>query len=101
INTADVPLLTIGMSSKCCTFSSSEFTVVTYIVLSMRIFPEGVIALFFAIASTTWSGERLKRLNFSGSVFTITDLELEPKGGGADNPDIVANIGRIRLAASS
>src|SRR6185437_13387778 len=98
MNTVAEPFVTIGMSANSCTCSSREFTVVTYIRLSMRRLPAGVIALFLAIASTTWSGEMLYRRSFTGATPTTIDLEFAPKGGGADNPRTEANIGRMRVA---
>src|SRR5215475_9671239 len=92
------PFVISGISANSLTFSSREFTVVTNMMLSIRRFPAGVIALFFATASTTWSGEILYRRNFSGSTFTTTDLELAPNGGGADKPDTVANMGRTLVS---
>src|SRR5579872_6879349 len=95
------PLLVIGMSSKCWTFSSSELIEVTYIVLSTRRLPEGVMALFRVIASTTWAAERLYILSFVGSTLICTDRALEPKGGGAESPGTVANNGLTRVIARS
>src|SRR5450631_371879 len=93
MNMVEDPLVIIGISANSLTFSSSEFRVVTNMMLSTRRLPAGVIALFFATASTTWSGEILYRRNFSGSTLTTTDLELAPKGGGAERPATVANMG--------
>src|SRR5579859_7300622 len=96
-----VPLLLTGMSSKCCTLVSRELMEVTYIVLSIRRLPEGVMALFFEIASTTSSAERLYMRNFSGLTLISTDRALEPNGGGACNPGTVANKGRTLVIARS
>ncbi len=46
-------LLTIGIFSKSFTLVSNEFTEVTYMVLSIRMLPDGEMALFLAMASTT------------------------------------------------
>src|SRR5579872_5078735 len=96
-----VPLLLIGMSSKCSTFPSRELMDVTYMMLSTRRLPEGVIALFLAIAATTSSADKLYIRNFSGLTLISTDLALEPKGGGAWSPGTVANRGRTLVRARS
>src|SRR5664279_4633806 len=95
------PFVLSGISANSLTLSSSEFTDVRYIMLSILRFPDGVIALFFATASTTSSGEILNRLSFSGSTLITTDLEFAPKGGGADNPLTEENIGLTLVATRS
>src|SRR5690349_4238379 len=89
------------MSPNSSTFFSSELMVVRNMVLLMRRLPDGVITLLRATDSTTWSGVKLWLRNLSGSTLITTDRELAPKGGGADKPGTVANIGRIRVAARS
>src|ERR1700754_315609 len=95
------PLLLMGMSSKCCTLASRELIEVTYMVLPTRRLPDGVTALFFVIASTTWSADKLYIRSFAGSTLIRTDRALDPNGGGADKPGTVANSGRIRVMARS
>src|SRR6185437_4461835 len=74
---------------------------VTYIMLSTRRLPEGVMALFLATAFVTSSADKLYIRSFSGLTLMSTDLALEPKGGGAESPGTVANIGRTRVRARS
>src|ERR1700748_2186099 len=96
-----VPLLLTGISSKCRTFGSRELMEVTYMMLSTRRLPDGVIALFCEIAWTTSSADRLYMRSFSGLTLITTDRTLEPKGGGAESPGTVANRGRTRVSARS
>src|SRR5258708_5763233 len=95
------PLLLMGISSKCWTLGSRELILVTYMILSTRRLPDGVMALFCAIACTTSSADRLYMRSFSGLTLINTDRALEPKGGGADSPGTVANKGRTRVRARS
>src|ERR1700760_4491363 len=70
-------------------------------VLSRRKLPEGDMTLNFDNASTTSSGVKLKLRILFGSTLSIIERTFEPNGGGADKPGIVANIGRMRVAAKS
>src|SRR5579863_955324 len=95
------PLLLMGIFSKCSTFDSSELMEVTYMILPIRRLPDGVMALFFDIACTTSSADKLNWRSFSGFTLISTDRALEPNGGGAESPGTVANRGRIRVMARS
>src|ERR1700744_1560562 len=86
-------LVRTGMLSKLSAFLISELMVVRYMVLSSRKLPDGDITLNFDNASTTSSGVRLKLLSLFGSTLKMIERALEPKGGGAERPGIVANIG--------
>jgi hypothetical protein len=44
------------------------------------------MALFFVIAVTTSSADRLYMRNFSGLTLISTDLALDPKGGAPKDP---------------
>ena len=72
-----------------------------YIVLPIRMLPDGAVTLLCAIDATTSSGVRLKLRSLFGSIFTTTVLTLEPIGGGAERPGIVENNGLMRVAARS
>src|SRR5580704_4246002 len=96
-----LPLLLIGISPKCSTLDSSELTLVIYMVLSTRRFPDGLMALFLTMAWTTSSADRLNIRNFSGLTLSRTDRALSPKGGGAVRPCTWANKGLIRVIARS
>ncbi len=49
-------------------------------MLSTRRLPEGVIALFLAMACTTSSADKLYIRNFSGLTLISTDLRIGAKG---------------------
>src|ERR1700722_1485650 len=95
------PLLLMGMSPKCWTFDSREFTLVIYMTLSTRRLPDGVMVLLRTMACVTSSGDRLNILSFSGLTLMRTDRALDPNGGGAVRPGTLANKGLIRVIATS
>src|SRR5476651_2533971 len=90
-----------GILPKFSEFLTRVFIVVKYMVLLILRLPDGDITLYFARASTTSSGVRLKLRSLFGSMLNTMVRAFEPKGGGADRPGIVENIGRMRVAARS
>src|ERR1700722_17198380 len=95
------PLLLMGMSPKCWTFDSREFSLVIYMTLSTRKLPNGVMVLLRTMACVTLAGERLNLLIFPGLTLMRTDRALDPNGGGAVRPGTLANKGLIRVMATS
>jgi hypothetical protein len=60
----------------------------------MRTFPEGLMRLPLPRALTTSSADRLCDKSARGSTLTTRVRWLPPKGGGAETPGRLANMGR-------
>ena len=63
--------------------------------------PEGLMRLAAVTAATTSSGDMLYARKRSGFRLMTIARALPPKGGGAETPGSVANIGRTRFRAMS
>lgn len=91
----------IGRSPKSRMVGMTELTELIRVKSPIRTLPAGEIRFPLFTAWTTSSGDMWYARIRSGSTWTTTVRAFSPKGGGADTPGSVANIGRTRNRAKS